>query len=359
MEDMEASGNGTDGLRAVCRSEERHTNHKGGQLLAKWTFKAVRPWLFGALAAATIGTGLASTQYRPVTIHIFSPTGNRSMKFWTFKTKVRNILAQARVPLAARDRVQVTRNRGNTTILVRDAIPIWVRTAHRHFKYWTTEYHVGSILSHLGIKLLPLDKVWPPLTASITAGSTVDVIRQWLVKKSVTSSLPFAVTYRPDPRLVKGRKQVIQHGRQGVVSTTIQYLVQNGSPLNGKVVAKKVTKPPSPEVIAYGTAPAVTVNGHAMPIQRQMYMVSTGYWPNPAWSSGLTASGTPAHYGVVAVDPAVIPLGTRLYVPGYGYAVAEDTGSAIVGNRIDLCFNNQSQAMNWGVRPLEVYILGN
>ncbi len=337
----------------------KHTNNKGGQLLAKWTFKAVRPWLFGALAAATIGTGLASTQYRPVTIHLFSPTGNRSINFWTFKTKVRNILAQARVPVSARDRVRVMKRNGNTTIFVRDAVPVWVKTAHRHFKYWTTEYHVGSILSALGIKLAPLDKVRPPLTATVAAGNTVDVIRQWLVKKSVTSSLPFAVTYRPDPQLAKGRRQVVQNGRQGVESTTIQYLVQNGSPLSDKVVAKKVTKAPSPEVIAYGTAPAVTVNGQAMPIQRQLYMVSTGYWPNPAWSTGLTASGTPAHYGVVAVDPAVIPLGTHLYIPGYGYAVAQDTGSAIIGNRIDLCFNDQSQAINWGVRPLDVYILGN
>ena len=327
--------------------------------MAKWTFKAVRPWLFGALAAATIGTGLASTQYRPVTIHVFSPTGSRSMRFRTFKTKVRNILAQASVPVTQRDRVRITRKSGNTIILVREAVPIWVRTAHRHFKYWTTEYHVGSILSALGIKLAPLDKVRPPLTAAISTGSTVDVIRQWLTKKSVTSSLPFAVTYRPDPRLVKGRRQVLQHGRQGVESTTIQYLVQNGSPLSHKIVAKKVMKPPSPEVIAYGTAPAATVDGQAMPIERRLYMVSTGYWPNPSWSTGLTASGTPAHYGVVAVDPAIIPLGTHLYVPGYGYAVAQDTGSAIIGDRIDLCFNNQSQAINWGVRPLEVYVLGN
>ncbi|HBQ94950.1 MAG TPA: hypothetical protein DD856_07900 [Sulfobacillus sp.] len=54
-----------------------------------------------------------------------------------------------------------------------------------------------------------------------------------------------------------------------------------------------------------------------------------------------------------------MPLGTHLYIPGYGYAVAQDTGSAIIGNRIDLCFNDQSQAINWGVRPLDVYILGN
>ncbi|PSR28794.1 MAG: hypothetical protein C7B47_04000 [Sulfobacillus thermosulfidooxidans] len=327
--------------------------------MATWTLKAVRPWLFGALAATAIGTGLASTHYRPVSINVFSPTGNRSIKLWTFKTKVRNILAQAHIPLSSRDKVQVVEKNGNASISIREAVPVWVRTAHRHFKYWTTDYHVGSILSALGIKLGPLDKVRPPLTASIAPGSTVDVIRQWLVKKTITSSLPFTVTYRPDPNLIKGRHQVLQNGQQGVESTTIQYLVQDGSPLTGKVVAKKIMKSPSPEVIAYGTAQPLTVNGQALPITGELYMVSTGYWPNPAWSTGLTAMGTAAHYGIVAVDPAVIPLGTHLYIPGYGYAVAEDTGSAIVGNRIDLCFNDQSQAIEWGVRPLTVYILGN
>jgi 3D (Asp-Asp-Asp) domain-containing protein len=57
------------------------------------------------------------------------------------------------------------------------------------------------------------------------------------------------------------------------------------------------------------------------------------------------------------VDPAVIPLGTRLYIPGYGFAVAADVGGAIVGDRIDLCYDDAQQAIDWGVRDVTVYIL--
>ena len=73
---------------------------------------------------------------------------------------------------------------------------------------------------------------------------------------------------------------------------------------------------------------------------------------------GTTASGRQARYGVVAVDPKVIPLGTNLYVEGYGYAVAADTGGAIKGNKIDLCFEkSNSELMKFGRQTVTVYIL--
>ena len=68
-----------------------------------------------------------------------------------------------------------------------------------------------------------------------------------------------------------------------------------------------------------------------------------------------TASGIYPHYGVAAVDTSVIPMGTKMYVEGYGYAIARDRGSAIKGNRIDLFFETRSEAMSWGVRRVKVY----
>ena len=68
-------------------------------------------------------------------------------------------------------------------------------------------------------------------------------------------------------------------------------------------------------------------------------------------------AGTLAHWGTVAVDPSVIPLYSRLYIPGYGFAVAGDTGGAIVGNRIDLFFPSYSDAIRFGRRTVTVYVL--
>jgi 3D (Asp-Asp-Asp) domain-containing protein len=78
-------------------------------------------------------------------------------------------------------------------------------------------------------------------------------------------------------------------------------------------------------------------------------VVSTGYC-----LSGRTATGIPAGWGVAAVDPSVIPLGTHLLIPGYGEAVAADTGGAVVGGRIDLWFPTCAQAGGWGSRSVTI-----
>ena len=67
--------------------------------------------------------------------------------------------------------------------------------------------------------------------------------------------------------------------------------------------------------------------------------------------------GIPARHGVVAVDPSIIPLGARVYIPGYGEAIAADTGGAIYGDRIDLCMETYGEAINFGRRYVTVYVL--
>lgn len=86
-------------------------------------------------------------------------------------------------------------------------------------------------------------------------------------------------------------------------------------------------------------------------------MEATAYLPTDGGGSGITATGLMAGRGIVAVDPDVIPLGSRLYIPGYGEAVAADTGGAIYGNRIDLCMESYGEAMAFGRRDVTVYVL--
>lgn len=90
----------------------------------------------------------------------------------------------------------------------------------------------------------------------------------------------------------------------------------------------------------------------------QMYgMEATAYLPTDGSAEGLTAMGIPATYGIVAVDPDVIPLGSRVYIPGYGEALAADTGGAIYGYRIDLCMESYAEAMDFGRRTVTVFVL--
>jgi 3D (Asp-Asp-Asp) domain-containing protein len=89
-------------------------------------------------------------------------------------------------------------------------------------------------------------------------------------------------------------------------------------------------------------------------------MTATAYGPgypdNGQWGN-QTYMGGNVQQGVAAVDPKVIPMGSKLWIPGYGVAIAEDQGSAIKGNRIDLAFNTRQKALDYGIQNLKVYVL--
>lgn len=90
---------------------------------------------------------------------------------------------------------------------------------------------------------------------------------------------------------------------------------------------------------------------------RSLQMRASAYSSQDPGNGNYTARGNFLRKGLVAVDPGVIPLGTRLYIPGYGFAVADDTGGAIRGNAIDLAFETRAEALQFGVQMVTVYIL--
>lgn len=96
-------------------------------------------------------------------------------------------------------------------------------------------------------------------------------------------------------------------------------------------------------------------------VRKILSLEATAYYPGPedTWpfASGTTASGLKAGYGVVAVDRRVIPLKTRVYVEGYGYAIAADMGGAIKGKKIDLCYDTYEEAVRFGRKNVKVYLL--
>jgi 3D (Asp-Asp-Asp) domain-containing protein len=96
-------------------------------------------------------------------------------------------------------------------------------------------------------------------------------------------------------------------------------------------------------------------------VKKVLTMIATAYSDSVIscgrWAGHPTPIGLKARYGVIAVDPKVIPLRTKLYVEGYGYGIAGDVGGAIKGNRIDLCFDTHREAVNYGRKKVKVYIL--
>jgi len=177
--------------------------------------------------------------------------------------------------------------------------------------------------------------------------------------------LPAPTVRRFDYSLAPGRHKTIAHGAAGERDIIVRYTQNGDGSVQRWVIASHVTRKPQPRIVAIGideNGAFAQLEAHGLMRMSQfaasaMHMVATAYTADCAGCGGRTASGRPAGHGVVAVDPRVIPLGTHLFIPGYGPAVAGDTGGAIRGLRIDLGFNSLREAMLFGRRQITVYRL--
>ena len=177
--------------------------------------------------------------------------------------------------------------------------------------------------------------------------------------------LPPPVVRRFDYTMAPGTHKTIAHGYAGERDTIVRYTQNDDGSVQRWVVASHVTRKARPRIVAIGVdenQAFAQLEAHGLMRMSQlaasaMHMVATAYTANCAGCGGVTASGRPAGHGVVAVDPRIIPLGTHLFIPGYGAAVAGDTGAAIHGLRIDLGFNSLREALLFGRREITVYRL--
>lgn len=169
---------------------------------------------------------------------------------------------------------------------------------------------------------------------------------------------------RFDSNLEPGASKVISAGHPGTVEVLVQYSQRDGGPVHQKILTRTVIEPCHPRVVAEGISETTLAAFEARGLAKMasvargaIEMIATAYTADSAGGSGRTAIGRRAGYGIVAVDPRVIPLGSRLYIPGYGMAIAGDTGGDIVGRRIDLGFDSYRSALRFGRRDVTVYRL--
>ncbi len=164
--------------------------------------------------------------------------------------------------------------------------------------------------------------------------------------------IPYPTLRKTTNTLRAGASRTVHSGMNG--EKEVQYRVYSrtdGVELRREVVATRILKKPVTELIEEGRRGALPSRGYFSG-RRVVNMVATYYDPYHCGGSGSgrTQTGLMGGYGVVAVDPHFIPLGTRLYIEGYGYAIAADTGGAIKGNRIDLGIDTKHDAA--GVRSM-------
>jgi 3D (Asp-Asp-Asp) domain-containing protein len=169
-----------------------------------------------------------------------------------------------------------------------------------------------------------------------------------------------------DDRLEYGKEQVERPGAAGEIRVVSALTVINGQITEVRQVSEDIIKQPLTEIIRRGIRKQrVETEIGLRSYTEVLEMVATAYTAGFECTGkrpgdrgyGITASGVPVGHGIVAVDPRVIPLGTRLFVEGYGEALAADVGGAIIGNKIDLFHEYRDDALRFGRRTVRVYIL--
>lgn len=217
---------------------------------------------------------------------------------------------------------------------------------------------VADALEALGIVLSPLDRTAPSPSTRVRDGLVIQVTRVQKRREVEVASIPSRTLLLADPARPAGYSKVLEWGEDGLARRETVVWEKDGEVTKREQVSHKVIKPVRHTVVVRGTMGLTNRGGDW---RHPRTMIATGYDPGPRscgrYASGRTATGAIARKGVVAVDDRVIPMGARLYIPGYGFAVAADRGSAIKGNRIDLCFDSYREAMRWGRRKVQVYLL--
>lgn len=216
---------------------------------------------------------------------------------------------------------------------------------------------VGQLLHSMRIRLQKEDAVNVPLTSALRSGMAVTITRKQTELLSQNVPIGYATVRESSDQFQAGVDVIARAGQNGLAREVTRKLY-----VNGKLVATRETrtviKQPVDELMDVGTAqppPVVASRSASSLVANEVLTVVATAYSNPG---GYTATGAAAGYGDVAVDPSVIPLGTKLYIPGYGYGIANDTGGAIQGYRIDLCFNSVAQAWDFGRQMVKVYIVG-
>lgn len=293
----------------------------------------------------------------------------------TISSKVGSALKKAEVDLHDHDQLNVsmdTKLEDGMVLEVKRAFEVQLNLDGENKSILTANNKVADILAEYNIELGEKDRTEPALQEEILPKDTINIIRvkEKLAKEKVDIPYRSIITYNDELEMGKINKS--REGEEGEKEVEYRIIYENGIEAAREIVNETIIKEPIDELIEKGREKYfVASRGRVVRYKKVITMSATAYDlsvescgktpDHPQY--GITYSGTRARPGVVAVDPRVIPLGSKLYVEylhgpkDYGFASAEDTGGAIKGNKIDLFMEESKDAKRFGRRKVRVYIL--
>jgi uncharacterized protein YabE (DUF348 family) len=310
-----------------------------------------------------MGAMYYQNQMKSVTLIV---SGNES-QFTTLKSTVAELLQEKNIVLRKTDRVIPEAQEKLTDdmkITVYYSVPYTVTVDKNTISGESSAFTVQELLQELAIVMGEFDRVLPEPSTPVTKNLQISITRvtQEIVNESVV--IPFATTSIPRNDLSVGYQKVTINGIDGLTINTYLIIKEDGVEVSKQLQQTEEKIAVMNQIVEYGTYVQLA-NGEMLNSYKTVNMSTTGYCScyiccgkNPGdYGYGLTASGLAQGYGVVGVDTSTIPFGTKLYIEGYGYAVAGDTGGAIFSTHLDLGFFAHSDAQAWGRKNATVYFL--
>lgn len=304
--------------------------------------------------------------------------GGKKIVIKTMKNTIEEALEQKGIHVKTYDYVsmplnQKLRKAKQNSLIIKRAVPINVEFDGQKKKIMTYKDIVKDALTGKPVGLGLNDKlVGARSDDRVVKGMDIKVVRIKQDVVSVKSSIPFKTVSRENDSLVKGQQKVIQEGKEGIRVKDYKVLYEDGKATARQLIKDSIKSAPVNRIVELGTVMSFrTSRGDTVRYKKVLTMRATAYTASYASTKkhpgdpgfGITYTGMRVRKGIVAVDPRVIPLYSKLYIEGigrikdYGYAVAADIGSAVKGNKIDLYMQDTAACLNWGVRKVNVYIL--
>lgn len=290
-------------------------------------------------------------------------------KLSTFKSTVGEVLEEQNIIIGPYDKLEAipTQNiKEGMRIEIKRAKPVLITVGGKERQIHTLAKTVGKAVEEAEIPLGIKDRIEPDSDTAIEDVDTIKVIRVEEQIINTTEKIPFKNEIKKNDKLEKGLVRIIKKGQDGKKEIAEKIIYEDGKRAFKDVLWEKIIQQPVAAVFEEGTKDTlISSRGTVTKFVKALEMTATAYdatfastGKNPDHPQyGITRSGLKVRHGIVAVDPKVIPLGTWLYVEGYGEALAADTGGAIKGNRIDLYYESPKNVAKYGKKRLKVYIL--
>ncbi len=242
------------------------------------------------------------------------------------------------------------------SISIRRARPVTIMADGKTVSTRTQAQTVAEMLVSEGVPPQGKDYTLPDLKSPVTPNMSVQLVRVREDTITESESIAFKTTYQADGNMELDQRATITFGKAGIRKRTIRVVYEDGKEVKRDLDREWIDEAPTTQVIAYGTHVMVrTLSTAQGPVEywRSFRAWVTYYTPTesgvpksaPWW--GITRTGLRATRGVIAVDPIAIRLHTPMYVPGYGFGAAEDTGSLVLGKTIDLCYDDTDPAAHF------------